>query len=747
MRADELSVRLAPDLREQIDALCAATDATRGMARLASLESQAALAEVAQHAASWEIRLAAARRVSDPDLLARIVEATRHRDNRVYQHCSDLLRARRRTLGHAMRAAELAAAFRGILATQSDRQALPADRFDELETALNGLRQEFSVPQECLELAAAVRERVQRDVEAMRDLGSDAAEAEALCARIESAIRPADAEVLRAKFNQIVERSARRVAWLAGHPTAAALAHSIERASAVLDALTAAAKAAEPARSPPASRETSAATVPPALSADEREAVRDLLDRLTLQLQAGQLAEAEDTERRIIAIADAGPLPESMARRLRGERAQLGRMRDWARWGNDQAREQLLRAAQELLQGERAPEDLASAVTGLREEWKRLDASRQSTRRQWERFDAVLTQAFRPVLEFRAKRVAEEKAAAAAKASFCERCEVWAASTDWQQADLRAIAAQRHEFRTRWRALPFAGFRGERLLRKRFDKLVKAVDERLGAARQAEWSRREALIAEAEALREAPQSGDAIKAVVALQAKWKDGGLNVDFARQDEQALWQRFRGACNAVFERRDAQRAAHDGERNRHLGERRKLLDTFEAALGGADAGAVARAQAQFKRAWGSGQRNARDKSDPLEGRARELLRKAERGIAALCLDAARNRFELLARNSALAAAQASAAELDKGRAVRDALLLDLELALELPSPASASGARRERQLLKLRERFRPGKTESPDAETLVQRWYATAARSDPEHESRMSAIVAALLKEKLR
>jgi hypothetical protein len=756
MRVDELSAGLAPALREQVDALCAATNAARGVAGLAQLESESALAEVAQRAGSWEIRLAAAQRISDPDLLARIVEATRHRDNRVYQHCSDLLRARRRSLGHAMRAAELAAAFRGILATQSDREALPADRFDELDTELNSLRQEFNVPQECLELAAAVRERVQRDVEAMRDLGSDAAEADALCARIESAARPADAEVLRTKFHEIVERSSRRVAWLAGHPTAAALSHSIDRAQAALDALAVVPEVAAPMHSTPASGETnalSAPSAPPALRAVRakvaggREAVRELLDRLALQLEAGQLAEAEETERQMIAIAAGGPLPESLMRRLRRERAQLGRMRDWARWGDDQARAQLIRAAAELLQGDREPEALATAVTGMREEWRRLDASRHATRKQWERFDAVLTKAFRPVLEFRAKRASEAKAGAAAKASFCDECEAWAAGIDWQRAEFRSIAAQRHELRTRWRALPFAGFREERRLRKRFDKQIKAVEERLGAARQAERSRREALIGEAEALREAPQLGDAIKAVVALQAKWKDSGLSVDFARHDEQALWQRFRRACDAVFARRDAQRAARDAERDRHLDERKKLLAEFESALAGNDAGAVARAQAEFKRAWGGAQRNARDKSDPLEGRARDLVRKAERGIAALRSGAARGRFERLALDSALAAAQASAAILDKGRAEREALLLDLELALDLPSPASAAGARRARQLSKLQERFRPGNTDTADAETLALRWYATAARSDPEHESRMSAIVEALLKVKLR
>ena len=699
MRADELPVLFAPDLREQVDALCAATDAARSMVRLAGVASEPALAEVAQHAGNWEIRLAAAQRISDPDVLARVAEATRHRDKRVFRHCTDLLRARRRALVFTMRAAELAAAFRGILATQSDHEALPADRFGELDTELSSLRAEFNVPQECLDLAAAVRERLQRDAQAMRDLGSDAAEAEALCARIMLAARPEEAEVFRAKFSEIDARSSRRAVWLAAHPTAAALAHSMERANAVLDALTPAPKPkpTEPVRSAPASRKAGAR---PAAAAGEREAVRELLEQLTLQLQAGHLAEAEETEQRITALSDTGPLPDALLRRLRRERAQLGRMRDWARWGNDQSREQLIRAAQELLQGERDPEGLASAVTGLREEWKRLDATRSAARKHWERFDAILTQAFRPVLEFRAKRASAEKAAAAAKTSVCDKCEAWAAGIDWPHADFRAIVVQRHDFGARWRALPFAGFRAERQLRRRFDKPIKAVDKRLGAARQAERSRREALIAEAEALREAPQLGDAIKAVVALQAKWKDGALSIGFARQDEQALWQRFRGACDALFARRDAQRDARAAER---------------------DARAAERAARESERS---------------------LQLKERKALAARRVDAARNRFELLARDSALAAAQASAATLDKGRAEREALLLDLELALDLPSPASASGARRERQLLKLRERFRRGNTESPDPETLVLRWYATAARSDPQHDSRMSAIVGALV-----
>ena len=68
-------------------------------------------------------------------------------------------------------------------------------------------------------------------------------------------LRPSEAIYLIRLIKHLIERSARRVAWLAGHPTAAALAHSIERANAALDALAPEPKAAEPVPAAPAPRE------------------------------------------------------------------------------------------------------------------------------------------------------------------------------------------------------------------------------------------------------------------------------------------------------------------------------------------------------------------------------------------------------------------------------------------------------------------------------------------------------------
>ena len=68
--------------------------------------------------------MAAVQRVTDAALLERIAEATKHRDNRVYQYSYDLLRARRRGLARATQAAQLAAGFRGLIESPPEARSL-----------------------------------------------------------------------------------------------------------------------------------------------------------------------------------------------------------------------------------------------------------------------------------------------------------------------------------------------------------------------------------------------------------------------------------------------------------------------------------------------------------------------------------------------------------------------------------------------------------------------------------------------
>jgi hypothetical protein len=723
-----------------VEAICAATDAEQGLALLQALDDETALADVARNAKLWEVRFAAVQRVTDPALLERIAEATKHRDDRVYRYSYDLLRMRRRDLVRATLAAQLAAGFRGLIESPPEARALAAGQLRELEKALAELRAEGAVQQEVTDLAATAHERVHADVQALRELGAAAALAEALRAEIESAGMQADVAGFRERLAGL---SGERPAWLADHPTAAALASSLARVREKLDEIS-----PPPVPAPRKDKERKERKERKAAATPQWEEIRGLLSRLEEHLGAGRLANAQEVEKQIAGRAASAPLPAGLERQLKRHLAQLAQMRDWAKWGDDQGREQLIEAAEALLttqgkeQEQPGVEALAASVRALREDWKKRDATRPASKTQWERFDAILTRAFKPVLAFRAKRAAEGKAAAKACAALCDELDAWLASPQAAAAPFKEVEAKRSDLGRRVRALPFPGPQPERTLRKRLDKIFKALDTRIDAARGTEAKRREELIAKAEALKDAPV-GDAIKSAIALQKTWRESG-GVHLGRKDEQVLWARFHAATSAVFSRRDEQRSKQNGERAKRGAEQKARQEKREAV-----------------------RRTLQQKHDEHRGRFERLaarsalIEKLESAAAAggvpeeLSTEVA-SAWKALpplgmdgekALQARLAAApRATAAQLEKGCAERESLLLDLEVALGLPSPESVAVQRRERQLKALQERFKSRSAalaETPEA--TVARWYSIAASPEASQAGRMAAVVRALLLQK--
>ena len=734
-------------LASSAEAICAATDAAQGLAMLQALDDEAALADVARNAKLWEVRLAAVQRVTDSALLERIAEATKHRDDRVYRYSYDQLRMRRRDLARAALAAQLAAGFRGLIESPPEWRSLAAGQLRELDKALAELRTEGAVQQEVMDLAAAARERVDADVQALRELGAAAALAEALRAEIESAGTQANVAGFRERLAAL---SGERPAWLAGHPTAAALASSFERAREKLDEI---APPAAPAPKSEKKRQRSKAAGP---FRDAHWAeIRGLLGKLEGELSAGRLAEAQEIEKHIAGRAASAPLPAGLERQLKRDLAQLAQMRDWAKWGDDQGREQLIEAAAALLttQGKEQEqpdvEALAASVRTLRDDWKKRDATRPASKTQWERFDAILTRAFKPVLEFRAKRAAEEKAAAKARAALCDELDAWLASPQAAAAPFKEVEAKRSDYGRRVRALPFPGRQAEGALRKRLGKIFKALDARLDAVRGTETGRREELIAKAESLKGAPV-GDAIKSAIALQKEWQQTG-GVHLGRKDDQTLWARFHAATSAVFARRDEQRSKHNEEQARRDAER-KVRDAERKARDDRRETERRVVQQRHETHRGRFERLAARSAviERLEaaaaagGVSEELAAEvagAWKALPPLGMDGEK---ALQARFAA--APQATAAQLERGHAERESLLLDLEVALDIASPESVAAQRRERQLKALQERFKPRSAalaETPEA--TVARWYSIAASADAAQAGRMTAVVRALLLQK--
>lgn len=821
-----------------VQAVCRTSDKSLAMAWTARVGDESALADIAARARFGEVRLAAASRIADPVLFARVAEASRDKDKRIFRLCSERLRTQRDAAQRRERCERLGQELRELLATVP----IPGTRLPPLEQEFRAL-EDVSASSEILVWLDQVRERFRAETRALHQMQADLAAGEAILAEIQStdAPSPKKREAWADRLREMESIAAECPAWLLAHQDGrrlrqvlgqveSALAHraadsrdaSAEQLSSggILD-VAGVHTVLEIASVMPASpidgevmagqdelgraRSEDRGTASPSrrgreqvnakqadspsdsepraqlsLQKDEQATLRTLLTEVEGFLEKGQLADAEAVDKRIEQVAQ-GAMPHgAVGRRWSRARGQIARLRSWARWGTDQVREHLIADAESLLRGEPDLDERARLVPAWRREWKRLNTHGPATKEQWERFNAALTLAYEPVAAKRAEEIAEQKLARARKVQLCDELEPWLAQVDWDNLDCRIIEAKRQDVVARWRALPLAGFRDERGLRKRFDGLVRQLDVKLKVARDAELARREDLIAAARALGQTADLAWAINETKSLQARWRSEATSIRLPRAGEQSTWERFRAACDAVFARRDAARAETAAHRDQRAREREIEIDQFVATVEGADESTLLRAMKQFRGALGDGRPSHRP--DLLDGRVQEAILAAEARLATLRLERAKARFETMAKKAALAeqmelaaadatlteelsirireswnvlpglparleremlqrlsaAPSATSETLLAGLAARAVLLLDLEIGLGLPSPSFQAEARRERQLTQLKKHFASAAVEVWNPETQVVSWYATPAAPDPDQQARLALVV---------
>lgn len=701
------------------------------------------LGEVAANGRFAEVRLAAAQRIEDRAVLRQLAQLSRGKDKGVFRRCSDVLRQDRQAADRAQRTAQLEADLRELL----DHAPLSVSCLLDLQRELHALAHGSEAPPaQCNLLLEQAEARLRQESEARRALQACRAEAAELLAHCTAAEAPTLAadqlDAWRERLSGLAQVHAGLPQWLASKASYQALESSLRQAESRLAALGSEREREQERAAAPELLAPVVETAPKPQTAAKPQAdlaaVRAQLERLEQALEQGHVAEADTAAKQIKAL---GALHGPLAARLQRAQARLAELSDWAKWGAQKKREYLIAAAQDLLTGSYDIEHLTRAVPALREEWKRLNG--QPTQAEWGRFDAALEKAYRPVAAHRAEEAARRSKARADKEALCAEWEAAAAAIDWERVDHTAVEVQRQQFQDRWRGAPFAGFRDERALRKRFEKTLGEVAQRLAAARTAEIGRREQLIATVEALREAPDLRGAISEARTLQQRWRDEAGPLRLTRFEEQKLWQRFRKACDAVFARRDAERAEQVAQREKRAHTRAALLDGLAAALSATDAAQIKRALAQFRTDWDASRTGRGEATDALDQRARALQQQAQRRIDEVQRQAYRERLEQMAQRAAPADG-VDAEALAAGRKEREELLIDLEIALDLPTPEAFAAARRRRQLERLQVRFRGDHLQPPRAEDLLARLYAAPAQADVDMDARVAAVVRRLVEQ---
>ena len=306
----------------------------------------------------------------------------------------------------------------------------------------------------------------------------------------------------------------------------------------------------------------------------------DTMDALEAALQQGSLGTAAELDKTLKETKGKGMrLTAAQADRLAHLRAELKRLSDWARWGGNVSREELIKTVEALPTQNLAMAELAKKVGSMRERWKALDSlSGAAPKSLWERFDNACTTAYAPAAaHFR--HLADERHNNAARGeALVAEANAEVARLASGEADWKHVAGTVQRLRLAWSHLGAIDRKDKKRLDQQFAAALTTLQGPLEEQRKAEMAGREELIDEVAAID--PHDRHAVDRLRDIQARWQEHARALPLERKAEQALWQRFRAACDELFARRKESAHAADVERRAHEAAKEAISARLEAA-----------------------------------------------------------------------------------------------------------------------------------------------------------------------
>jgi Domain of Unknown Function (DUF349) len=379
--------------------------------------------------------------------------------------------------------------------------------------------------------------------------------------------------------------------------------------------------------------------------------VEQLLDRVTKRATAEDLSlrEADRTVRDLRAAIEAPPAIGSREQHALVERLkealsavsprlhELREMDEWKRFANAAIQEELIAKVEALRTKyhvdkpeEQKPEDIEKAARELhdiQERWKQVaEAPRAQAQALWHRYRQAADPIQAKAREFFAHRAEERASNLKLKMALIERAEALSESTDWIKT-----ADELKKLQGEWQQIGPIPRQDTRGAWKRFRDACDRFFTRRNAdlaERKETWSanltKKDALCARAEELASSREWEKAAAEIRRLQAEWKTVG---PVRRTKSEAIWQRFRTACDTFFER---YKRRDEIEIESKQADREALVAELEAlAPAGEDAAAAPETPADvlervrsLRSRWNKTTPVVRQGADPLSARFVDAL-----------------------------------------------------------------------------------------------------------------------------
>jgi hypothetical protein len=343
---------------------------------------------------------------------------------------------------------------------------------------------------------------------------------------------------------------------------------------------------------------------------------------------------------------------ERLERRIHRLQPRIEELRRWRHWGSRQAREELCSEIEALAASALDAAAVAAKVRAAREAWRHIDRDEgPAAQTLWQRFDEACTRAYAPYqrqLEQQAQgreRNLETRRALLAEIEDLER------GTDWERPDWREVERVAREARRRWQRVGPAPRQAAKPVERGFKEVLERIDVHLNGERAREVERRQGLIRRLQELAATADVRAAIREARQLQQQWRP---SLPAEQAQEQALWEEFRQARDAVLARAEAERVEAEAERRQNLARKEAVCAGLEALLAGEplDSPEGARALRELEQSWRDTGPVPRESERALEQRYRDLQarvgearRDQARARAAARAQALRRRAEICA------------------------------------------------------------------------------------------------------
>ena len=281
------------------------------------------------------------------------------------------------------------------------------------------------------------------------------------------------------------------------------------------------------------------------------ETLRQTLEKLESALEAKQLKESRQLFK--TAQQQAKSLDHRHGKALQPRMhllgGQLRELTDWQGFATRPKQISLCEQMEYLANQPMEPEAKAERIKELQNEWRDLGGS--SDRDLWSRFKQASDLAYEPCKAYFSAKSGLKHANLETRRAICEQLSTFLENADWRSMDWKTAERIHQTAREEWKAAWPVEFRDNRPVQKRFDDLLKQIEEPLDTERRKNEALKQDIVERAEALINHEPLGEAMNQAKSLQAEWTNIGIT---RHREDRKLWQAFRKACDQIFARRDA-------------------------------------------------------------------------------------------------------------------------------------------------------------------------------------------------